>query len=386
MYQNTLPNLISLMCEPYIFADAPQFSALLDGPAVYEKPFALSNEAQLCFDGSAGGSVEISATRPAVGLPFLSVTPRKMGANSWLSLEIDLALDTLDKVTQIIPTLVAGAARSVSIFALVRFTMSDEKTYETSSTQLELRRGSCTNSFPISVADLPVGTLENAASAQLLFFFEARDVIVDFYSLSVMGITQARTDFSPALLAQLRERAQETEIDLHHVNFDSSVFQADDVITHHKSLGQSCYLDLEPRENSCILMSPREGSVLLDFTAARECKWRTFEMRFNHVKDTGSLNAIVSYEGTARGRGEFEHISLMFRLYHPDGGGFEDKGFVATLSIGRLTSTRQAEVDISALLPDTHTHHNFGLLCFIPESCKTLTIKKLETLLYDKRL
>lgn len=78
-------------------------------------------------------------------------------------------MSKLKSMDQVIPTLNASAPRSTALFAVLRLVMPDGRAIDTSSTQIVLGKTRRAFALPIVIDDMSPNTLQDAASARLIF-------------------------------------------------------------------------------------------------------------------------------------------------------------------------------------------------------------------------
>lgn len=354
----------------------------------HTRSFPLSKALMVSFESVEGGSVGFSSHRPAAGKPYCTIEPRGMGPSRWFSIELTLDLEQLRHVSQVIPVLEAGAARTVSLFAVLRYVLPNNHILDTSSTQIELRKGRRAYSLPISVGDLPEGSPARATSAKLIFFVEARDVALDLYGLTVVAVgLDDDALVHPDQVTQLRQLALAGDPGVRHASLDASELKPGERLQRHTSLSNGVFrIDIDSENGEFVRVARNEGSLVLDFSGAESARWRSLELRFDSVENSGDLRSLVRFCATADyGEGGGQPIDCTLRYYGDNWDDWIDRAVLEPLDADSSHQERLTQFDISTLLAETGKPHNIGIMCFVPPGCRQLELHGFEVFLYHQR-
>ena len=382
------PELVPVITSANPISDSARFEELLLNPVEFDRPDHITDSLRISFDSGSGGKVRLSAREQSVGKPCFSIQPANMGASNWLSLETVLDVSGLRGIQQVVPVLEAAAAEAVSLFAVVRLTLKNGQTIDTSSTQFDIRRKRRAYSFPISLDDVSSVTLGEAVEIKLIFFIEARDVSLDVYNVMVFGLSTPDVDHDEEKLGELRRLAAAGSSVVRHASFSVPDLTAEEVrVAGNIALGDLLSrFDIDGAEDQFATARKDDEGISLDLTTATKSRWLTLEIRFEQVEDTGGLTALVQVDATAFGGEEAMHCGLMLRIYDETWSSYEDGPRFADFEVGSLRDRVQARLDLSGALPAGVRHHNFGILCYLPHTCDEATIHGFEGFTYDRRL
>lgn len=340
----------------------------------------LGGRIQISYDQSRGGKIFLSMHHPISGKYFCTLKPYEMGESRWYSLELGIDIDTIKRASQIIPILEASSARNVTLSAVLRIGNANGQFTDTGSSQIVLGRRPSAHSLPISLSDLPEDAFLQASSARIIFFIEARDVAIDFFSLMVVAVSPP-PETSKALIEYLRQRVGESA--LHHIALGRPKHGKDRKIKWSHDIDNNIRIDIDSSQKQFVHLTSGVVSNRLDFTKAIDTRWRTLELRFDHVENTGNLATLISFG--AESKGKTQRFGFFLRVYNADWTAWDDKGELGVITLGDESSEKQISSLIFDKLPDNTLYNNIGLICFIPNECDVLDIHTLEAFIYDTR-
>lgn len=348
--------------------------------------FEIAEGLHVNFEAVPGAAVDVSCRRAHDDRAHYTITPRNMGPSRWFSLEIEIAPAQLRNISQVIPILVAGSTRSVSLFAVMRLTLPDNRITDTSSTRIELRKGRRSYSLPISIGDLPAGAVSSASAARMIFFVEARDVALDLYEISAVALRSADDDpLADERIAALRRRVAAHDPGVRHELFPFRQFAPKQSLRAHVALPtERARFDIDSANGASASVLDNDPTLVLDLNDARTARWCSFELRFGQVEPTSDLRAMLHLAAAAEnGTSEMsEPIRCILRIYDDAWASFTDHSIADFPHAISDESEGLFEFDIASPLLAAASARNIGILCFVPPGSRRFELRAFEMFIF----
>lgn len=352
---------------------------------VHQHWFNLSDDVVVSFEPVAGGGIETNVHQPAVGSSFVTLKPFGLGASRWFSIEAILDVSKLKSMDQVIPTLNASAPRSTALFAVLRLVMPDGRAIDTSSTQIVLGKTRRAFALPIVIDDMSPNTLQDAASARLIFFVEARNVPLDIHAISVSGV-EAEEPVLKMPEAVMNEHAANPESGVRKASFKTAGLERHELRWNAPVGDDFCRIDVDSAADQHVAIHSRNDALVIDFSMSSNSRWRTLELRMPDLKNTGDVALHLRIGMIAPDLTCDDPVKLVVRVYDEDWATWSDKELPMLISNGMQEEDHVFVVDLSHMLPDVKTQHNIGILCFFPPQCKALELRRFEVTKFDRRI
>lgn len=367
-----------------VWKDDQDFLRFAAVPEDLEQDTRIHGQLELSFDSSTGGVVRVTGVRPVVGRPFLKIEPLRLRAAGWLALEHPVAMETLRDLAQFVPILEAASPQTATLHAILRLYTPDGRFTDASSTQLELRRERRAHALPISLDDIPPRLVQAATKAKLIFLLESREVEIDYFGLRMLGVANPVFEVDDDMLMELREAAAAKGGKVLSNALDIGKKAAAHKLKWNNKLSDMLYLDVDSRQGQAVVMTSANGAATFDFSGTRDSGWRTLELRFQGVENTGATTALIHLEATALPR-ETTAIRVIVRHYSKRWSTWTDSDTLTWLQLREGPNKLNATIDLSREFPDTQKVHDLGILLFIPPTIDSLAVSSLEGFIHDRR-
>ena len=365
--------------------ESTQFKKLLTKEMVHVKSFALGDQLNVKFDGKCDGSIALSAHRPKIGGAHYRIAPVNMGAASWYNIEFDIKGSDLRNIGQVIPCLEAASPKSLTLFSVMRFFYKNGRSQDVSSAQIELCRNRRRQSFPIQLDDLAHMPAEEIDYARVIFKIEARNVDIELYDLTIMGVENASAELAPDGAGALRAMGDSADFPMSRVFI---IPQEKDIWTgtasQHRALSDGVFIDFEVGEGRQVKIAQKRNVASFDFRQTAASGWRNLEFRFTNVKNTGAVCALLRASGAHAGSNSIE-TNVILREYD-ENFKWQDSPLALKIPLFSKGSSVQQIIDLSPKLADSRQSHTFGILLFFPPETTELQISELEMFVFDRML
>ncbi len=362
------------------------FVSLTRAERIHDFGFEISKGLRVSFEPNVGGKVALSAVNPEISAPHYRIRPIKMGAANWYSMEYDIAGKHLDNIGQIVPTLDAASPQSVTLFALLRIFYKDGRSEDVSSLQVELRRNRMAQAFPISLRDLPTLAHGEITTARLIFFIEARDVVLDVYGLTVTSVRTAKAHYGLEQVRRMRgvhAASPSPSLKRQRLDVDAEALWTGET-SEHRPITPEVFLDFQPGEGRRMTVARQGGMLAVDFSETASGDWRNLEFRFEDVHNTGSITVLLYAKGKT-GAGKPLEAGLVLREYDEDMV-WEDTSIPVTLTLLAEEGGQLRRIDLSPLLSDKRNVHCFGIMMFLPPETEVLQIEEMDAFVFDREI
>ena len=333
------------------------------------------------FDHQRGETLEVSAIKPTNCAPFYRINPKNMGASEWYSIEYTPLIENTGNASFIIAVLDAASARSATVFVIFRIFYVDGRSEDISSRQIEIRKKRNSRAFWINTHDAESFTDSNIKYCRLIFFVEARNVSLDIYGLSITSATTASCEHDEKKTKRVPSNQNGTSLPLLKRTLSAKSKHLWKTKTRKPlTITENVFIDFEQGLGQEAKITRRDDNLILDFTKTTG-HWRTIEFRFNQVKNTGTVFAILHSQGMSLSASPLD-VALVLREYDDDCG-WTDAPIPFSLTLHSEKNVIQHLIDVSALLKNSHSYHRFGIFLFFPPETGSVAIKELEVSVFD---
>lgn len=360
-------------------------TSLTQDERIHSSGFQIASGLRVNFDPDSGGKIAFSAVCPEISSPHYRIKPIEMGAALWYSLEYDIAGEHLHNVGQIIPTLDASSSQSTTLFSLLRIFYNDGRSEDISSLQVEIRRNRTNQTFPISLDDLSSLSRGEIRAARLIFFIEARNVPLDIYGLTIISVPTVKLPYRINQIKRMRDAHAAGVPSIKRGHLDANVEPlSTGRCLEHRQISPGVFLDFQPGDDRHITVTRQAEKLLLDFSEASSGGWRSLEFRFEEVRNTGSISALVFAKGGAMAKYGLE-AGLVLREYDANFL-WEDTPLPVSLTLFSEERSELRLFDLSPLLSDKRDLHHFGIMVFLPQEAGMLEVEEMDVFVFDREI
>lgn len=379
-----LRSLGSLRVDPL----SPEFVELRKNPKKHDGTFKISDDLFINFDNSSGGAVEVSAIEPIVGSPYYLIKPISLGGANWFSIEFGIDADNIHKLSQVIPSLDIASPGSATIYATLRLHYEDGRSEDVSSTQVEVKRNRVRQTFPIALGDLHAGISKPISRGTCIFFIEAREVELELYGFGITGIDKEAVTYSGTEIATLRDAAKLGKAEAQHkfalVPGDNRVESRRHL--HHSPIADGVFIDFQADEGRAIEIKSSPTGVEMIFENMQPAQWRNFEFRFNDIRNSGNMLAIIRIVGSTHfSKTTRNQNALLAVREYDEHYKWSDTILDIPFRLSPKAGEQIAVIDLYPVLSDARLKHRFGLMVFLPEEVERVELSEMEAFVYDRR-
>lgn len=357
------------------------FSALAQSDPLRAQDILIQDRLRVSCAHNSGEMLEISAQKTNRCDAFYRISPVNMGASKWYSIEYAPLIENVGSSNQLVAILDAASMQSTTIFAICRIFHPDGRSEDVSSRQIEIRKKRKKHVFSINTDGAEIFLNDNIASCRIIFFIEARNVSIDIYGLDITSLATINQKNSAKNMEEIRS-IQKTNV-LPRLKRDLNAKSRRGWRTKTKepwALAKNVFIDFEQGSEQEVAVTRRDKHLVVDFSKATG-RWRTLEFRFNEVKNTETVFALLHFQGMKLSTPALE-VTLVLRQYG-DNARWTDVTIPVSLVLHAESKIEQHLIDVSSLLSNDHDYHRFGIFMFFPSGLGAVAIKELEVSVFD---
>lgn len=366
----------------------PTFTEVEKSPKRYDSTFKIGNDLFVNFDNRDGGEVELGAVDPIIGSPYYIIKPVSLGGANWFTIEFGIDASNIHKLSQVIPYLDIASPGSVTLHSTLRLHYEDGRSEDISSTQIEIKRNRVRQTFPIALADLHSGVIRPLLRGTCIFFIEAREVELELYGFGITGVDKEAFSYSGTDIATLRNAAKQDTGSIQH---KYAIIPGDNRVEtqrhlHHVSIADGVFIDFQPAEGRAVDITSSPSGIEMAFENMQPAQWRNFEFRFDDIRNSGNMLAIIRIVGSthfANNTGNRNGL-LAIREYD-EHYKWADTLLDIPLRLSSQPGEQVAVIDLYPILTDSRLRHRFGLMVFLPEDVVRVEVSEMESFVYDRR-